>query len=84
MKLKPLKNFLIVQKKREQAKTQSGIFLTGNINQNVDVVRIIAHNTEQFQEDQEVLIPSDAGERVIIDGEEFIMLSEDEILAVIY
>ncbi len=93
--LRPLHDKIIVRRDEAQSKTSSGIFLpeTGKERPKSGVVEAVgsgALNTETgeripltVKKGDKVIFTSYAGTEVKLDGDELLIMSEDDILAVI-
>lgn len=94
MKIQPLRDRVLVQRVEQEAKTSSGIIIPdsakekplegivravgkGRLNKDGEVVAL------QVQEGDKVLFGKYAGTDVTINGEEHLIMKEDDILAVI-
>ncbi len=94
MKLKPLGDKILVQRLKAEEKTASGIFLPESAKekpQHAKVVRVgTGKKTDdgtllpfQVKEGDTVLLGKWGGTEVKVDGEEYVVLGEDEVLAVV-
>jgi len=94
MKVKPLHNRLIVQRLEEQEKTKGGIIIPDTAKEKPVEGKVIAVGAGRIKKDgtklplegkkgNRVLYAKYAGTEVKIDGEEYLMMTEDDILAII-
>jgi chaperonin GroES len=94
MKLRPLQDRIIVKRLEEETKTAGGIFIPETAKEKPQRGEIIEVGNGKKTEDGKVL-PLDvkkgdkvlfgkyAGTEIKLDGEEYLMMREDDILAVI-
>lgn len=94
MKVVPLNDKVLVRRMEAEAKTAGGIVLPDNAKEKPKEGKILAvgqgklldsGKRSQFQvkEGDKVLFTSYAGSEVTVDGEEYLIMTEDEILAVV-
>lgn len=94
MKIKPLGDKILVQRLEAQAKTDSGIFLPESAKEKPQQAKVIATGTGKILDNGDradftvkkgdtILLSKWGGTEIKHDGEDYIMLSEDEVLAVI-
>ncbi|BAM05350.1 co-chaperone GroES [Phycisphaera mikurensis] len=94
MKLKPLGDKILVQRLKAEEKTASGIYLPESAKekpQHAKVVRVgTGKRTDsgevlpfQVKEGDTVVLGKWGGTEVKVDGEEYVVLGEDEVLAVV-
>ncbi|MBE6584109.1 MAG: co-chaperone GroES [Ruminococcaceae bacterium] len=93
MTLKPLSNRVVIKFVEAEEKTQSGIFLTAAAQEKPQVAEIIAVGPGAVADGKTVPMSVKVGEKVIaskyagtsvkIDGVEYTILSEDDILAIV-
>jgi len=94
MKVKPLHDRLIVQRLEEEEKTKGGIIIPDTAKEKPIEGKVIAVGTGRIKKDgtktplevkkgDRVLYAKYAGTEVKIDGEEYLMMKEDDILAII-
>jgi len=93
--IRPLGDKILVKRDEAQTKTESGIFLpdTGKERPKTGTVEAVgtgALNTDtgeriplSVKKGEKVIFSSYAGTEVKLDGQEFLMMSEEDILAVI-
>ena len=72
MNIKPLGDRVVIQKLEAETTTKSGILLTGSAKVPMDV-----------EVGNKVLYSKYAGTDVKVDGEEYIILKQDDILAIV-
>lgn len=94
MKLRPLHDRVIIKRVEEETKTAGGIVLPGSAAEKPSRGKVLAVGTGKILENgqvkpldvkvgNEVLFGKYSGSEVKIDGEEVIVMREDEIMAVI-
>jgi chaperonin GroES len=94
MKVKPLHDWLIVQRLEEEEKTKGGIIIPDTAKEKPIEGKVIAVGTGRIKKDgtkmplevkkgDRVLYGKYAGTEVKVDGEEYLMMKEDDILAII-
>ena len=93
--LKPLADRVVIERLEEEAKTKGGIVLPDTAKEKPQKGKVIAVGEGRWDEDGERRIPMDvkAGDIVIfakyggseieIDGKEYIILSERDLLAIV-
>lgn len=93
--IRPLGDKILIKRDEAQTKTESGIFLpeSGKDKPKTGVVEAVGNgalNTDtgeriplSIKKGDKVIFTSYAGTEVKLDGEEFLMMSEDDILAII-
>lgn len=89
MKVKPLKNHLLIKIEENEEATKSGIILVGASKGDSNVARII-ETADSFKEDQEVfrngdriLIRPNTGIKVKLDEVEYLIVSQNDVLAIL-
>jgi chaperonin GroES len=94
MKLRPLQDRILVKRIEEEEKTAGGIFIPDTAKEKPQMGQIVAVGNGKKTEDGKV-IPVDlkagdnvlfskyAGTEVKVEGEEFLIMREDDILGVI-
>ena len=93
MTLKPLSNRVVIKFVEAEEKTQSGIFLTAAAQEKPQIAEVVAVGPGAVVDGKTVPMNVKVGERVIaskyagtsvkIDGVEYTILSEDDVLAVV-
>jgi len=94
MKIRPLNDRIIVQRLKEEEKTAGGIIIPDNAKEKPVEGKIISvgpgkRNDSgervalQVEEGDTVLFSKYGGTDVIIDGEEYLVMREDDVLGVI-
>jgi chaperonin GroES len=94
MKVRPLGDKILVQRLEAEEKTASGIFLPETAKekpQHAKVVRVGTGKTTdegkqidfQVKEGDTIILGKWGGTEIKIDGEEYVVLGEDEVLAVV-
>jgi chaperonin GroES len=94
MKVKPLHDRLIIQTLEEEEKTKGGIIIPDTAKEKPVEGKVIAVGAGRIKKDgtkmpleikkgDRVLYAKYAGTEIKIDGEEYLMMREDDILAVI-
>lgn len=94
MNLRPLQDRIIVKRVEEETKTAGGIFIPETAKEKPQRGKVVAAGNGKKTEDGKVL-PLDvkvgdvvlfgkyAGTEIKVDGEEYLMMREDDILAVV-
>lgn len=92
--LKPLGDRVVVQRIEEEAKTRGGIVLPDTAKEKPQKAKVVAVGAGRWDEEGEKRIPLDVkegdivvfakygGTEIEIDGQEYIILSERDLLAV--
>ena len=94
MKLKPLGDKIVVKRLEAEEKTKGGIVLPDTAKEKPKEGKVVAvgegrlldngkHAEIQVKNGDRVVFASYAGTEVTVDGEEYLIMSEDDILAVI-
>ena len=93
MKLQPLGDHVIVQALESEEKTASGIVIPDSAQEKPIQGKVIAVGTGRYEDGKKIPLEVKAGEKVIyskyggtdvkIDGEEYLILSERDILAIV-
>ena len=93
MKLKPLADRVVLRQNAAEERTSSGIFLTASAQEKPEVYEVVevgpggmvdGHEVKmQVKEGQKVIYSKYAGTEVRLDGEEYIIVKESDILAVV-
>lgn len=88
-KLQPLAGYVVVKRLEEPSKTPTGIFLTESAKEKPQKGKVMAVGAgkegkeAQVQEGQIVLFKKYGPTEVDMDGEEMLLLEEEDILAII-
>ena len=94
MKLNPLSNRVVIQFVEAEEKTQGGIFLTAAAQEKPQIAKVIAIGPGKVTDNgalapmtvkvgDKVIASKYAGTAVKLDGAEYTLLSEDDILAIV-
>ena len=93
MKIKPLSDRVVVKMVEAEETTKSGIILAGSAKEKPQMAKIIAIGPGGMVDGKEVKMTVSVGDRVLIgkyagteiklDGEEYTILKQNEILAVV-
>ncbi len=93
MKLVPLSDRVVLKQLEAEETTKSGIILAGSAQEKPQAAEVIAVGpggtvdgkevTMQVKEGQKVIYSKYAGTEVKLDGEEFIIVKQNDILAVV-
>lgn len=93
MTIKPLNDKVVVKKMKAEEKTQSGILLVASAQEKPQYAEIIAVGPGGMIDGNEVVMTVEVGQKVIIrdysgttvklDGEEYIIVSQSDILAIV-
>ncbi len=93
MKLKPLADRVVIKQAAAEEKTKGGIILTSAAQEKPEIYEVIVVGpggtvdgkevTMEVKAGQKVLAGQYAGTRVKLDGEEYVIVRQSEILAVV-
>ena len=93
MTLKPLQNRVVIKFAEAEEKTQSGIILTASAQEKPQFAEVVAIGPGKVEDGKTVPMTVKVGDRVIaskyagntvkLDGVEYTVLSEDDILAIV-
>ena len=89
MKLKPLADRVVIKLVEAEEKTKSGIILTGSAKEKPQVAEVIAvgpgvkDNKMQVKVGDKVITSKFSGTEVKIEGNEYIIVKENDILAIV-
>ena len=86
VKLVPLGDRIVVQREVSQEKTSGGIFLPDSAKDRPTRGRVLENGsraTLQVKVGDHVLFTSYAGENIEIDNEEYLLMNESEVLAIL-
>lgn len=93
MTLKPLQNRVVIKFVEAEEKTKTGIILTASAQEKPQIAEVIAVGAGKVEDGKLVPVTVKVGERVIaskyagtsvkMDGVEYVVVSEDDILAIV-
>jgi len=93
MKLKPLGDRVIIKMVEAEEKTKSGIILTGSAKEKPEIAEVVAVGPGGMVDGKEVVMVVEIGQKVItskyagnevkVDGEEYTIVRQSDILAVV-
>ena len=89
MKLQPLADRVVIKMVEAEETTKSGIILTGSAKEKPQIAEVIAvgpglkDNKMQVKVGYKVITSKFSGTEVKIDGEEYIIVKENDILAIV-
>ena len=88
MKIKPLDKRVVIEKKEAEEKSVGGIILPDSAKEKPQTGKIVAVGSDEdlkklVKVGDEVLFSKYGGTEVKLDGKEYMILSQDDILAVI-
>lgn len=89
MKLQPLADRVVIKMVESEETTKSGIILTGSAKEKPQIAEVIAvgpglkDNKMQVKVGDKVITSKFSGTEVKIDGEEYIIVKENDILAIV-
>ncbi|MFH2013151.1 MAG: co-chaperone GroES [Pseudomonadota bacterium] len=94
MKIRPLQDRVIVKRIKEEEKTKGGIIIPDSAKEKPQEGKIVAVGTGKVLEDgkklpldvkkgNKVLFGKYAGNEIQIDGEEYLIMREDDILGIL-
>lgn len=83
MKVKPLANRLVIQKGEEITKTKTGIIIPDNHAEKPLQGKVISVGPEvkELAENDEVIFGKYSGTEVVVEGNSYLILKEEEVLA---
>ena len=82
MKVRPLHDRIIVQRLEEGEQRVGGIIIPDTAKEKPQQGKVVAAGKGKAKDDGKVL-PLDSGQEIKIDGEEYLIMREDEVLAVL-
>lgn len=93
MNIKPLGDRVVIQKLEAETTTKSGILLTGTAKEQPQEAEVVAIGPGAMVEGKRVHMDVEVGNKVLyskyagtdvkVDGEEYIILKQDDILAIV-
>ncbi len=93
MKLKPLADRVVLKQTKPEEKTKGGIILASNAQEKPEVYEVLVAGPGGVIDGKEIVMEVKAGDKVImnkfaganvkLDGEEFIIVRQSDILAVV-
>ena len=93
MNIKPLGDRVVIQKLEAETTTKSGILLTGTAKEQPQEAKVVAIGPGAMVEGKRVPMDVEVGNNVLyskyagtdvkVDGEEYIILKQDDILAIV-
>ena len=93
MNIKPLGDRVVIQKLEAETTTKSGILLTGTAKEQPQEAEVVAIGPGAMVEGKRVPMDVEVGNKVLyskyvgtdvkVDGEEYIILKQDDILAIV-
>jgi len=94
MKVRPLGDKILVQRLKAEEKTASGIFLPESAKEKPQQAKVVRVGTGKVLEDgtkakfqvkegDTIILGKWGGTEIKVDGQEFIVMGEDEVLAVV-
>ena len=93
MNIKPLGDRVVIQKLEAETTTKSGILLTGTAKEQPQEAKVVAIGRGAMVEGKRVPMDVQVGNKVLyskyagtdvkVDGEEYIILKQDDILAIV-
>ena len=83
MNIKPLGDRVVIQKLEAETTTKSGIVLTGTAKEQPQEAKVVAIGPGAVVGGNKGLYSKYAGTDVKVDGEEYIILKQDDILAIV-
>lgn len=93
MNIKPLGDRVVIQKLEAETTTKSGILLTGSAKEQPQEAKVVAVGPGAMVEGKRVPMDVEVGSKVLyskyagtdvkVDGEEYIILKQDDILAIV-
>jgi len=89
MQIKPLGTYVVIKKCEAEEKTKSGIVLPGQAQEKPQIAEVIAvgpgtkDEAMELKKGDKVIISKYSGTEVKVDGEEYTILKQENILAVV-
>lgn len=93
MKLKPLGDRVIIKMVEAEEKTKSGIILTGSAKEKPEIAEVVEVGPGGMVDGKEVVMVVEKGQKVItskyagnevkVDGEEYTIVRQNDILAIV-
>lgn len=89
MKVKPLKNRLLIELVEQEKETKSGIILTGHDSNDIRLARIVEtadcydDNCEILLKGDKLLVNPSIATKVNVDGKEYYIIDQKEVLATV-
>ena len=89
MTIKPLQDRVVLKMTEAEETTKSGIILTGSAKEKPEIAEVIAVGegkkdvTMTVEKGDKVLIQKYSGTNVKVDGEEYIIVRQNDILAIV-
>ena len=93
MKIRPVADRVVIQMLEAEEKTKSGIILTGTAKEQPQIAEVVEVGPGgvvdgkeikmEVEKGNKVLFSKDAGTEVKVEGEEYIILRQSDILAVV-
>ena len=93
MQIKPLSNRVVLKSVEAEETTKSGILLTGSAKEKPQMSQVVAVGPGEVRDGvlvpmsvkvgNKVIISKYSGTEVKLDGEEYLIVKEDEILAIV-
>ena len=81
--IKPLSDRVLIKMKEKEETTKSGIILASSAQEKQQVAEVIEVGPGRIKKGDHVVVSEYGGTKVKYDGEEYIILREEDILAVI-
>ena len=83
MNIRPLGDRVVIKKLEAETTTKSGIVLTGSAKEQPQEATVVAIGPGALVDGNKVLYSKYAGTDVKVEGEEYIILKQDDILAIV-
>jgi len=83
MKLRPLQDRILVQRVEEETTTRGGIIIPDTAKEKPIEGKVIAVGKGKTGDDGRILFSKYGGTEVKIDGEEYLIMREDDVLGII-
>lgn len=83
--LQPLGDYVVAQNEEAQAKTASGIYLPDNAQEKPKTAKVVATgpNAKQVKVGDRIVYKSYSTTDVKVDGDEYILVKEEDVLATV-
>lgn len=85
LKIKPINDYIVLEYKKEEQKTEQGIFLTTE-DQNKDSIGIVVNcgpKATEIKPKQQVVYKSYSGSKIKLDNKEYLIIKYEDILAIL-
>jgi len=83
--IQPLADYVVAQAEEAKTKTASGLYLPGNAQEKPKTAKVVAigKDVKQIKTGEKIIYKSYSTTEVKIDGEDYILVKEEDILATV-